>query len=130
MLEWDLVTGAKNDNAIKAVIVDRISVVDAPQGTLFPCIVINRISTPREDSLDGPAGLANPRIQFSCIAENEVGARNLGDKVRQWLNGFRGTLGSSVIGGAQLVDERDSRDADPPLYRTDLDFQIWVEESL
>lgn len=98
------------------------------QDCTFPALVYSRVSTSREHSMSGPSGLAHPRIQIECYAETHAGARSLADAVRALLDGFAGTIGSTVIQGIILLDDRDMFGEQTPVYRTDLDFEIWYTE--
>lgn len=117
------------DSGISAIVGSRIYPVILEEGATFPALVYQRISGPRVQSLDGASGLAVLRIAISCYTTLFATARDLAAKIRVLLNGYRGTLSEgTVVGGTLLLDERDVFFEPVRLYRTDLDFQFFVEE--
>lgn len=117
------------DSGISGIVGAQIYPVILEEGATLPALVYQRISGPRVQSLDGASGLAVLRIAISCYSTLFATVRDLASKVRVRLNGYRGTLSEgTVVGGALLLDERDIFSEPVRIFRTDLDFQFFVEE--
>lgn len=107
----------------------------APASAASPYIVFQRISTPREHSSRGPAGLVRPRVQVDCYGATQVDADNVSDAVRHALDGFAGTVGGVRILHSTLVDEADEIAAsiagsEAHVYRRRMDFLVWHAETI
>lgn len=81
-----------------------------PQDSLLPCIVYERISTPRVSSLTGTAGIATPRMQIVSWADTYSGAKTLADAVRNALDDYTGEVDGLYIGWIRIEDEGDMID--------------------
>lgn len=105
-----------------------------PQGSAaqkYPGLVFQRISGPREHSLTGRSGLANPRFQFTCWSKRHAEARALADAVTLALDSFSGTLGGG--GGVDtspilVEDGPDGYDDAEQVYSCSLDAICWHAE--
>jgi hypothetical protein len=109
----------------------RIYPVILPQGATFPAISYQQIDLNRPMTTEGPSGLSNPRMQFSCWASNYTNVRILSTAVRESLEGFRGTLpdaDSTKVKAFTLVDERPTYEESSFLHRIDLDFAVWFDD--
>lgn len=103
------------------------------QGSTFPCITKQRISTPRLHTHDmsGATGiLAHPRFQIDAWGTTEASVKGVTDAVRAALNGKTGTLGSGAISirAALVLDEVPDYDPETDLYRSRSEYEIWQEE--
>lgn len=116
------------DSAIAALVALRIFPVIAPQGTLRPYMTYQRITAKRVRSLGGPSGLANPRFQIDCWAEDYDGALDLGEKVRAAMDGFTGVMGTVTVGAVLLDSDRDDHEIETELFRRSMDFFLWHDE--
>ena len=96
-----------------------------PQGCAMPAITYQRISGHREHCLGGPSGRARPRFQIDCWAADYDGAKDLANKVRLCLDGFKGDINTeSDVGGITLEADRDIWEDDINVYRISMDFII------
>ena len=103
----------------------------ASQDVALPYIVYRRIAGPRWHSLAGATGVAQPVYQIDCYHSAKDSAKALADQVRIALNGFRGTVGSEVVKGSTMLDDRDIYETttDPRLHRVSMDFRLTHDEA-
>lgn len=81
-----------------ALVSTKIYLGQAPQGTLFPCITYNRISTAGRDlHHSSNAKLAQPRFQISCWGGDPTEAKEVAVQVRKCLNNHRGSVTYGAI---------------------------------
>lgn len=117
---------------ITALVSTRVYSFRIPQNATLPCIVLQRISTPRIATMDmsGATGtLASPRFQFDAWATTYASAKAITDAIRAALNGRTGATGTGVtIRAALIQDEVPEYDPETKLYRGRSDYQIWHEE--
>lgn len=114
------------DLDVAAVVADRIHPMRMPQPPTLPAIVYQKIAGPRDYTHDGPSGLVDARVQFSCWDETYAGAKTLADKVRRAVSGFSGLMGGGVNVDSAFIENEidDEDDEDSALYRTILDSVI------
>jgi hypothetical protein len=113
----------------------KIYPVRFPQSTTMPCVVYQRIDTPRVLTMDtsGASGdLTNPRFQFEVWAETYKAGKEISDILRAALNGKTGTLSgggvSVTIRAALASNETVEFSPEFELYRFLNDYIIWQEE--
>jgi hypothetical protein len=127
MMEDELFRALSANTALNAIVSGRIYPVILKEGSTFPALTYQRISSPAETSLDGPSGLSNPRVQITCWADNFSGT-NGALAVRNAVKAALAPSRSASIQATRLLDERQTFESDPELYRVDLDFEVWVAE--
>ena len=66
-----------------------------PQDAAMPALAYQRISASRDMAHDGPAGMAYPRFQLTCLATTYGGAKALCNALRVALDGYRGLMGGA-----------------------------------
>jgi hypothetical protein len=94
----------------------------------YPAIVYRVGEIETLYTLAGEAGLSQKRIYVSCHGQAYLDARSLADAVTELLSGYHGTLADgTVIQGAFQDSEEDLYDDPVRTYRTDLDFEVWVQ---
>lgn len=128
MMLSDLVTFLENDAGISALIGTRIYPQILPQDPTFPAITYSQTSGVRDRVIrEGPSGRARPRITINCWGERYSQARALADAVRIALDGYRGIMGSTDVGGVRLDNEFDLFEEEAGIkgiHRTIQDFII------
>jgi len=72
---------------VTSLIATRIYPGAIPPKPALPAIRYTKVSGPREQALDGPAGLAYPRLQLDCLARTKAAAARLAEAVRNALDG-------------------------------------------
>lgn len=122
-----------NGASTQPLIALRVFPLQAPQGTSQPTLVYNRITSPREHSMEGSAGFVEALFQIDCLAKTYKAALQLAEAVRLDLDGFRGQAGQSPdvtdIDGVFLDDERDTYNDELQCYCRQLDFTIEYQEN-
>ena len=114
----------------------RIYPVSKTFGHGLPCMVISRIDTPHEGTMDssGDTGdLVNPRFQFDIYAVTLKETYGIARQLKKALNGKRGNIGTapaSLSISGRVLDERDvEKMGDVELNGRQLDFELWYEET-
>lgn len=119
------------DPAVAALVDARIYPLIAPQSAPLPRIVYTGAGGIRWNSIDGPSGLGQPRVQIDAYAATYGQAHALAKAIRDALDGYRGTAAGVRIGGVSCpTPPLDFYEADvsPPLYRVGQDFLITHDE--
>lgn len=111
----------------------RIYPVRLPQGITAASLVYNRISGVGDHHMQGPSGLARPRIQIDAWAPTADGASALADLVKARLDGYRGEMGSGpavvTVHGVFFDGERDLPfDDASKLYGVSRDYFVHYRE--
>jgi len=99
VLDESLYSYLANYSGLTALVSDRIYAFRIPQEATLPCVIFQRIDTPRELSHDSSGignELAHPRFQFDAYAETYASAKAINEQIRAALNGKRGLIGSQV----------------------------------
>lgn len=120
------------DPDVSALVGTRVYPLVAPQDADLPLLVYQRISTPRVRSHSGPSGLAYPRFQITARATSVSQLRDLANKVRIALDGFKGVMGGGSgvnVGASFQENERDVYGETTKEYSVQMDFTIWHREA-
>ena len=124
-IEKDIHYALSDDADVSTLVSSRVYPMKLPQGWTLPAITYQRISGERAHCLGGPSGRARPRFQIDCWAEDYDGAKDLADKVRLCLDGFKGNINTeSDVGGIILEGDRDIWEEEINIYRVTMDFII------
>ena len=116
---------------VAALVGDRVYPLALPPSPTLslPAITLQRISTVRLDSQDGPAGLARPRVQVNAWARTYAQADELANAVRVCLDGLRNAgTGGGIIQGTFVAEDRDIYDSELKLHGRSADYLVWHEE--
>jgi len=122
-LETDIVAWLERDEALGAVIDDRIYPMPLPQSPTLPALTYFRVDTPREYSQSGYSRLAHPRMQFSCWAWTLLEAADVASLVRQAMERW----GEAACFAAT---ELDLYEPETRIYHRVLDMIIWHNEEV
>lgn len=121
-LEADLMTALTSaTGGLHAVVAHRVYPAVRPQGATLPCIVYQRISTPRWQAFGASQAVtrSRPRFQLTVWDLTAHGAVDVAATLRAQL------LASDIC--VALADERGpSRDPDANVYRRDLDVFLAI----
>ena len=127
----DLRTFLLADGDISTPVGTRVHPLSLPQNCTLPALTFDRMATERGATHDGPERIAVVGLRVSCWAETLLAARSLAEAVRKRLNGYVGTMGAATVVQATFMDgDSDDYQADPEQFVSDLDFEIWVEETV
>lgn len=96
---------------------NRVFPLTAPDLTVRPYVIFQRVNTNDENILLGGSGLSNTRMQLDCYADTYSAVVALSTQIDTLLNGW---VIQSISLGAQ-----DLYEVDVKLYRTQSDYSIW-----
>ena len=116
-----------------AIVGGRVYALIAPDDPLTPYVVFRRVSTPREHTQSGAAGMAQPRFQIECWGETKLVCVQAIEQVRFALDGFKGQMGVTypvTVGDAYCEGDNDDYDHATRLYGAMVDVRIRHEEAI
>ena len=115
-------------SGVTALVSTRIYPNVIPQNAAMPVIAYQVISTDRNYRHAGQSNNAMPRIQITVEAASYSSAVAVCAAVRAALSGYKGTVGTVVIGGIFLETEYDgyNLDTDTTVRRQDYTIE-WKE---
>lgn len=124
------------DSSIAARVGARVYPVLLDQGETQDSIVYSRISDVGDHHMQGPSGLARPRMQIDCWSRTADGAASLARLVKGRIDGFRGAMPYGPGSPQDAIDvkgvffdaARDGYDDTLKLHRVSQDFFIWFSE--
>jgi hypothetical protein len=130
-IEQAIVTRLKDADALYALVSNRVFAVEGPQDIKKPFIVFTLVSAPRAKNSQGPSYVAMSRYQFDCYATTTTACKNIAEKLRLALDGWRDLSADVAVKGCSLQGAREflEPDTDPKLYRTSMDFIFTHDES-
>src|SRR5262245_3914279 len=113
----------------------RVYPVVLPQGVALPAITYSRVTGGHDHNLKSATGSAIPTFELNCLALSYQQADELAEAVRQKMQGFSGTLGTSEVRSTILDDEADSfeslqDDSDDGVFIITLRYRIRYDESV
>jgi hypothetical protein len=119
------------NTAVAAIVSARIYPLFAPEQAAMPFLVYQQVSRQPTYTHDGRNQYNVSRVQITCVASTPAGARSLSDAVVAAMPFAGGTYDSTVIQGAELLDERDDvpgdMDGDAPMFGKQLDYEVTYE---
>jgi hypothetical protein len=86
----------ENDPDVVALVADRVYPVIAPASAALPFVTWRRSNVTREMTLSGPLGMPTVSLAVDIYAESYAAVRQIADRVRAVLNGFRGGSGNYI----------------------------------
>lgn len=133
-IETDLITYLNSIGSVTTYVGDRISTDKRDQGDPLPAISVHTIDGGEEHTLTAGAGFAKPRIQLSVWAETRVTALGIREALRNVLQGYSGTwgtttrVGSVVFKSGPFLKETDEVGGDAGTYHQPIDLQIYYQQ--
>ena len=116
-----------NDSTVSAI-TTRCYPATLPQDPIYPLILFSKVTGMRDHHLQGPSGLAHPRFQVEAWATTYDAAKTLANAIREALDGYKGTVGTVVIGSILIESERDVYEDAVSCHRVIMDFYCWHSE--
>lgn len=131
-LEAGLFSRLDNFAGLSSLVSSRIYRGVAVKNPTTPFVVFQRIDAPRMQSLGGPVGMSQPRIQLDCYDTTLTGAHDVATQVRFSLDGYSATVATVVVWGSTLQSETDmiEEGIEPGLKRVSMDFIITHTEAI
>lgn len=122
-IEADIRTSLIAHVGLKALVVARVHQDELPQGTEYPAIRYQRISTPTEQAFDRSIASYIPRFRFSIWDSTGI---KVGLVMDQLILALVALVGDTVtINGLEILDRASiGLDMDNKKYREDLDVRI------
>lgn len=127
-LETDLAARFKATAAITNLVGQRIYPNERPQNDSSPSITYRRISSDRSLNLGGADDMLPARIQFDAWSSTYKSVDDIIRALVNDLNGFYGTIGSTVVRGAKAVNEVDQFEGLNGIYHKIVDINFWYYE--
>lgn len=126
-LEAGLVSHLMADSDVTDVIGTRLYPLRVPQDVALPASAYQVISDSEEHSHDGPSGLVSARLQFTHHGATYEAAKEAAAAVRESIDGFSGTMGSTTVDGVESQRAWDSwvEGYSTPTVRQD--FLVWYQ---
>lgn len=125
MIEYDLQTFLQGNLAGSV----KVYPLRLPQDAILPAVIYRRISGQRLRSIEGPAGMARPRIELNAYAVRYTEAKALATEIRRLLDGYRGRIGASQVENIIIDSDQDLLDDTTGHYRIIIDAIIWHHET-
>lgn len=122
----DLYTLLRSFGTIADLVDERVHPLKLPQSPEFPAIVANKISKIPMYTNDGVDGTNSQFYQVRTWDQTHEGAVALADVVEGLLSGYRGGMGSRILGAVFLLNRIDDIEPETGLHSQILDFQFCV----
>ena len=106
---------------------NRVRPTFRPQSETDPSLTYSRITGPRDNTHDGPSGLASGIFQVDCWAQDYLVTKQLRDEVIL-IGGYKGTLEGTFISGVFVEGESDNYDQDTGWFQIAIDLKILYKE--
>jgi hypothetical protein len=94
----------------------RVFAVQAPEGTVWPVIVWQRISSASVTTHDGATDFYQVRVQATCYASTATAARALREQV----------VAAMETSDTTVADKGEGYEEAAEVYRADADFMVWA----
>jgi hypothetical protein len=83
----------------------RVHLGNAPQGVVYPFVVIRRTGGNTPKTLGGVSLFSRAQFSINVIAKEYSDAYPVANAIRDALHGFRGTMGSTNVQSARCIAE-------------------------
>lgn len=119
-----LYAALSSNEAIAALVGEKVFPVQAPQRTIEPYIVFSRVSGSAEAHLEGPSNDRESRIQIDIYSRRYAVADELRTEIIDMLHGRTGPLAATDVWVALLEFSDESWEDQDQLFRISLDFGV------
>jgi hypothetical protein len=113
--------------AITSLTGTRIYWMEIPQGSAYPAVRLQVISTVPDYTYEGAQGLKRSRVQVDCYAGSYLGSKAVARTIETLISGEKFTQGPVRFEGCFMDAERDGFEPTAPpdkLFLTSLDFIV------
>lgn len=126
----DLLDYLQADATVFLLVGDRFSPIELPQGPTYPAVGYYQPSAVRyRNIMSGPSGRVVVRQSLQIFAKSYSELVSVREALRRRLDGFRGTMGSSVIGRTVLENEIEINEPNTTVYSVTQDYLISLRET-
>lgn len=94
-------------------------------GTEKPCIVYTTTARNSRPTFCGPDDLVRSSIELDVYGRTFDVCQQLADAVRLGIDGYRGTVGTTLFSPVFVDTESDEYFAEPGLYRRTFSLTVW-----
>jgi len=123
-LKSEILTFIKSKSEVTDIVGNRIWYDKLPEDATLPAITFSRISDPHKYTQSGDSGHRNPRVQFSCWAETDQAAEDLGETLSGVMTAFVGAFGSINIQSSMIENKVDMHDPATKRYFVPVDIKF------
>lgn len=121
-IERDLYDALRSHAGLAALVGTRIYPVRFSQEAAFPLVTYQRISTPRNQAMDGSVAGAHARFQVTCWAESALTAQQVAAEARAAVLAMTG--GTVPLYEVVLVDQGEDFHPEAQLYQQRVDVVL------
>ncbi len=116
---------------VVAYIDDRCRPQSLPQGTQFPALTVEHISTVDLGAIgEGSSGLMRTRIEVNVLAKDYATLKELLAEVRKACKNKHGSIAGVEVSAVEIDSiGPDNRDDDIGIYRQSIDFLVTYREA-
>lgn len=127
-------TALVSTTVVTSMVGTRIYPLLAPKTAALPFITWRRAGVSREHTLAGPMGMPSVTVEMQSFANTYEDAREVADRVRLVLDGYRGTVNNTEVKSVSLENELDDfvqlAGGDlPPVYQVTQTFNVLWQET-
>lgn len=131
----DLYNFLKNNAGLTALVGDRIYPIAAAVNASFPYLTVRRIRSEHDHHMANASGLNKQGIEINCFDADPLTLEAVSEALRNLLDGYRGTIGSTTVRSIHLIDEEDDwippTDSGPAgAFVTSMEFRVTHLESV
>lgn len=100
-----------------------------PEKRSYPAACYQLVANPHDHNLDGAAGVARARIQFSFFSYDQADTEEQAELLRVSLDGYHGAMGDGEVLSALLQNElclyeQPANGTDEGIYHRVVDYMI------
>lgn len=133
MVEQGLKSRLGSDATLTTMVGTRIFPQVAPQNSPFPRITYQRAASARRKTFDGIEGWVEASIRVDCWSKDYKEVKNVANRVRLLVDGFKGVWSGFVIGLAKLEGEQELYEPsvvadEAGIHRVSFDLTVWFDE--
>lgn len=127
-------TALVSSTSVTSMVGTRVYPLLAPKTAALPFITWRRAGVNREHTLAGPMGMPSVTVEMQSFANTYEDAREVADRVRLVLDGYRGTVNNTEVKSVSLENELDDfvqlAGGDlPPVYQVTQTFNVLWQET-
>lgn len=108
---------------------NKIFFAQAPETVALPYVVLFRVLTRKHHTVSGPVLYATALIQVDVYTKSLTQGRDLGTRIRNVIDGYRGIVSSVNLQSVLQEDQADNYDEESDIYQTIQDYEVSYIES-
>lgn len=128
-MQGDFRTILTGDAGVSALVGTKIYWSEIPQGKTRPVICLHLVSELNNHTMGGTVDLEDATVQVDCWGDTWTDAITLSEAVKAALDGYSGTVGSTVFQGVFKRSERQDfqkpGNGEGKYHRVSSDYQVF-----